>query len=127
MGNMQTCCASGRFQEGKPPKIKKSKNKKIKNKPLKFSGKTNGVGSGKGDGGVQKVVTVAEDGAERPAPAAAEAQTASPAGDIPAAEPAPAPYQQHTTAAASDTDSDGSRNESMAAARERFFGQVFLK
>lgn len=124
MGNVE-CCASGRFQEGKPPK--KPKNKKNKKKQAKVSETKNGVGGGKGDGGgVQKVVTVAEDASERAAPAETLVQAAAPASDTPADEPS---QQQDTnstqpTANTDETDADAPRNESMAVARERFFGQV---
>lgn len=124
MGNVQ-CCASGRFPEGKPPK--KPKNKK-KVKGLKgISKNSNGVGGGKGNGAVQKVVTMAEDGSEKAAPAEALVQAAPPAGDVPGGLP---PRQEENATQQtneSDSGSNSPRSESMAAARERFFGQVLIE
>lgn len=122
MGNVQ-CCANGRFREGKPKK--EPKNKKIKKKQTKDYKKKNGVsGGGKGDSGVKKVVTVAEDGSERAAPAETLAQATSPAADTLSA----TPPQQDSTAqndTLNGTETDSPRGESMTTARERFFGQVF--
>lgn len=121
MGNVQ-CCASGRFPEGKPPK--KPKNKK-KTKGLKgISKKSNGVGGAKGNGAVQKVVTMAEDGSEKAAPAEMLVQAAAPVGDVP--DGVPPRQEENETQQANDTSSGSNspRSESMAAARERFFGQI---
>lgn len=122
MGNVQ-CCASGRFPEGNLPKKPKNKKKKA----LKgVSKKSNGV-SGKGNGGVQRVVTVAEDGSERAAPAATSAeplaQTAPPIIGALTAD-APETSEEEALNESNYTDNDAPRNESMAAARERFFTQV---
>ncbi|CAH0604789.1 unnamed protein product [Chrysodeixis includens] len=118
MGNVQ-CCASGRFPKGKPPN--KPKDKK-KTKGLKgITKKSNGVGSGKGNGAVQKVVTMAEDGNEKAAPAEALVQ-APPAADVP--DGALPGLQDPAQPTGSDCESDSPRSESMAAARERFFGQI---
>ncbi|XP_026744380.1 sterile alpha and TIR motif-containing protein 1 isoform X1 [Trichoplusia ni] len=121
MGNVQ-CCASGRFPKGKPPN--KPKDKK-KTKGLKgITKKSNGVGSGKGNGAVQKVVTMAEDGSEKAAPAEAVVQALPAAADV---QDGALPRLQDSAAqqaAPSDCESDSPRSESMAAARERFFGQV---
>lgn len=113
MGNVQ-CCASGRFHEGKPPK-----KPKIKKKLKGVSKKTNGVSGGKSNGGVPKVVAVAEDGSERAAPVAAETQAQA------APQEAPAPPQEDAPDLEGlDTTDTASHGESMAAARERFFSQV---
>ncbi|XP_026744388.1 sterile alpha and TIR motif-containing protein 1 isoform X2 [Trichoplusia ni] len=121
MGNVQ-CCASGRFPKGKPPN--KPKDKK-KTKGLKgITKKSNGVGSGKGNGAVQKVVTMAEDGSEKAAPAEAVVQALPAAADV---QDGALPRLQDSAAqqaAPSDCESDSPRSESMAAARERFFGQI---
>nr|XP_021181341.2 NAD(+) hydrolase sarm1 isoform X3 [Helicoverpa armigera] len=121
MGNVQ-CCASGRFPVGKPPK--KAKNKK-KDKGLKgISKKSNSVGSGKGNGAVQKLTPMAEDGSEKAAPAETLVQAAPPAGDVP---DGVLPRQEESeTQQANDTRSGSSspHSESIAAARERFFGQI---
>lgn len=118
MGNVQ-CCASGRFQEGKPQKPKEKKKKKIKG--LKgVSKKPNGIGSVKGNGGVTKI-TVAEDGSERAPPVQPQNEKLAQAAP-PAADDAP---DQTAAENKSSTEPDGSpRNESIAVARERFFGQV---
>ncbi|XP_045542937.1 NAD(+) hydrolase sarm1 isoform X1 [Papilio machaon] len=112
MGNVQ-CCASDRFDENKQPKKPKSKGKNQK-PPKNSSEKTNGLSGDKGNGGVHKVVIVAEEASDRPAPDAALAQA-----------PLSAPATQEESQAAGTTDeNDGPRSESMAAARERFFGQI---
>lgn len=115
MGNVQ-CCASGRFHEGKPPKKPSSKKKKLKG----ISKKTNGVSGGNGNG-VQKVAAVAEDGSERAAPVAAPAQQAAPVEEVPVEE---TPQRNEPEGDSSDSGDSGSRGETMAAARERFFSQV---
>ncbi|XP_049867412.1 NAD(+) hydrolase sarm1 isoform X1 [Pectinophora gossypiella] len=122
MGNVQ-CCASGRFREGKPPKKPKvKKDKKGKNK----NSAKNSVSGGKGNGIVnpfteKEKVTVAEDKCERAAPAPAERQSQAP----PEGAQADPPQQPPTTTEHLETsEPDGPRNESMAAARERFFGQI---
>lgn len=112
MGNVQ-CCASGRFHEGKPPKKPKIKKKKLKG----VSKKTNGVSGGKGNGGVQTVVTTAEDGSERAAPVAAQTQA-------PPEEAVEPPQQNEPEATSLHSEDSASRGETMAAARERFFSQV---
>lgn len=122
MGNVQ-CCASGRFQEGKPPKKPKTKGKK--KEKSKISAKNNGVGGGKGDGSVERKV-MAEDSSERAAPAGVpvEALTqTTPAVDVPH-DPIPQGQPNDQNPEITDTDNDGLRNESMAEARERFFTQV---
>ncbi|KOB77182.1 Uncharacterized protein OBRU01_01713 [Operophtera brumata] len=122
MGNVQ-CCASGRFPEGKPPNKPKEKKK---TKGLKgVTKKTNGAGAGKGNGTVQKLVAVAEDGSKRAAPALAEphtellSQAAPPSDNVPGSEPAN--EHKHTT---EETDAAAAPNESIAVARERFFNEV---
>lgn len=123
MGNVQ-CCASGRFPKGKPPN--KPKDKK-KTKGLKgITKKSNGVGSGKGNGAVQKVVTMAEDGSEKAAPAEAVVQALPAAADVPDGALPRLQDSAAQQAAPSDCESDSPRSESMAAARERFFGQVYI-
>ncbi|KAL4714602.1 hypothetical protein ACJJTC_006648 [Scirpophaga incertulas] len=121
MGNVQ-CCASGRFHEGKPPKKPKNNKKKLKG----INKKSNGVG-GKGDGGV-KVVIVAEEGSERAAPAVAQAQAqTAPAVDVatPPRNEAPAPSELPPCYTEIENAVDnGTRGETMAAARERFFNQI---
>ncbi|KAF9790179.1 hypothetical protein SFRURICE_010839 [Spodoptera frugiperda] len=124
MGNVQ-CCASGRFPVGKPPKEAK---KKKKTKGLKgISKKNSSVSSGKGNGAVQKVATMAEDGSEKAAPAETLVQAAPTAVDVPdGLSPRP---EENETQQANDNSRSGSsspRTESMAAARERFFGQVLI-
>ncbi|XP_013180543.1 PREDICTED: sterile alpha and TIR motif-containing protein 1 isoform X2 [Papilio xuthus] len=113
MGNVQ-CCASDRFDENKQPKKPKSQGRNEK-PPKNSSDKTNGLSGDKGDRGVHKVVIVAEEASDRPAPAAALAQTTL---------PAPATQEAESQAAGTTDEHDGPRNESMAAARERFFGQI---
>lgn len=122
MGNVQ-CCASGRFREGKPPK--EPKNKKNKKKQTKDCNKKNGVsgGGGKVDQGVKKVVTVAEDGSERAAPAETLVQATSPAADTSTTSPQQDSLPQNNISNVNETDYP--RGESMTTARERFFGQVF--
>lgn len=123
MGNVQ-CCASGRFPEGKPPKKPKTKKK---TKGLKgVSKKSNGVGGAKGNGAVQKVVSMAEDGSEKAAPAETLVQAAAPVGDVP--DGLPQRQEENETQQANDSSSGSNspRSESMAAARERFFGQVHI-
>lgn len=120
MGNVQ-CCASDRFHEGKPPKKPKSK-KKNKKKQKGNSEKTNGVGGNTVDSSAQKVTKVAEDRSERVAPQEAQAQSAPPPDD-------PVKKSQDSLNMTQPTDSssvksDSPRNETTAAARERFFGQV---
>ncbi|KPI91586.1 hypothetical protein RR46_15090 [Papilio xuthus] len=112
MGNVQ-CCASDRFDENKQPKKPKSQGRNEK-PPKNSSDKTNGLSGDKGDRGVHKVVIVAEEASDRPAPAAALAQTPL---------PAPGTQEAESQAAGTTDEHDGPRNESMAAARERFFGQ----
>lgn len=127
MGNVQ-CCASGRFPEGSPPKKPKN-NKKKSNKLKGISKKSNGVGGGKNNGGVQKVVAVAEDASERAAPAAtaeAQSQVAPPNEDAPVTNPVTQTQSSPYLEDIGSTEIDGPRNESMAAARERFFGQVSI-
>ncbi|CAH1645992.1 unnamed protein product [Spodoptera littoralis] len=123
MGNVQ-CCASGRFPVGKPPK--KAKNKK-KTKGLKgVSKKNSSVSSGKGNGAVQKVATMAEDGSEKAAPAETLVQAAPTAVDVP---DGLLPRQEENEMQQANDSRSGSsspRTESMAAARERFFGQVLI-
>ncbi|CAB3242412.1 unnamed protein product [Arctia plantaginis] len=124
MGNVQ-CCASGRFPESKPPN--KPKNKK-KTKGLKgISKESNGVGGGKGNGAVQKVVTMAEDSSERPAPTEAPVQSSPPNTDVP--DGGTVRQEENSTQDANvvDFDTNAPRTESMAAARERFFNQVHPK
>ncbi|XP_013195889.2 NAD(+) hydrolase sarm1 isoform X2 [Amyelois transitella] len=126
MGNVQ-CCASGRFHEGKLPNKPKDKTKKKKSKGI--SKKNSGDSGANKNGSVQKVVTVAEDGSERPAPAEAQTQT-SPAketpnvGDPTRQETAPHTDQHPPEADLDNTDGIGPRTESMAVARERFFTQI---
>lgn len=120
MGNVQ-CCASDRFLEGKPPKKPKNK-KKSKKKQKGNSEKTNGVSGGTVDGSVQKIAKVAEDNSERVAPETAQAQSSPPPDD-------PVKKSQESLnmtqpVDSSSTKSDTPRNETTAAARERFFGQV---
>lgn len=122
MGNVQ-CCASGRFPVGKPPK--KPKNKK-KSKGLKGISKKNSVGSGKGNGAVQKGVTMAEDGSEKAAPAETLVQAAAPAGDVTDGLPLRQEENEMQQASDNSSGSNSPRSESMAAARERFFGQVLI-
>lgn len=107
---------------GKAPK--KPKNKK-KLKGLKDK-KTNGVTSGKGNGAVQNVVKMAEDGSEKAAPAETMVQAAAPAGDV--HDGLPPRQEENETQEANNTSSrsNSPRSESMAAARERFFGQVLI-
>lgn len=120
MGNVQ-CCASGRFPEGKPPN--KPKNKK-KEKGLKgVSKKSNGVG-GKGNGAVQKVVKMAEDGSERTAPADALVQTTPPTVDVPDGGNVRQEENTMQEADVNESETNAPRNESMATARERFFNQI---
>ncbi|CAH2086317.1 unnamed protein product [Euphydryas editha] len=119
MGNVQ-CCASNRLLEGKTSK--KPKNKKKKQK--ESSEKTNGVGGGNINETVNKVTKVAEDNSDRPTPQAAQAQAqASPPPDDPVKK------SQESLNMTQQTDSNSikseTRNETMAAARERFFGQVY--
>ncbi|KPJ06181.1 hypothetical protein RR48_14623 [Papilio machaon] len=120
MGNVQ-CCASDRFDENKQPKKPKSKGKNQK-PPKNSSEKTNGLSGDKGNGGVHKVVIVAEEASDRPAPDAALAQAplSAPATQAPLSAPA---TQEESQAAGTTDENDGPRSESMAAARERFFGQ----
>lgn len=120
MGNVQ-CCASGRFPEGKPPN--KPKNKK-KEKGLKgVSKKSNGVG-GKGNGAVQKVVKMAEDGSERTAPADALVQTTPPTVDVTDGGNVRQEENTMQEADVNESETNAPRNESMATARERFFNQI---
>lgn len=126
MGNVQ-CCASGRrFPEGKPQN--KPKEKKKKAKGLKgVTKKTNGAGAGKGNGSVQKVITVAEDKTERAAPAGPQtevlAQAAPPVNDASGPQ---VPQDHNTTQRNPQTEETDAAapNESIAVARERFFNQV---
>lgn len=70
------------------------------------------------------MVTVAEDGSERPAPVETLAQSTSPAADtLSAASPQQDSPQHNDNYNVNETDSP--RGESMTTARERFFGQVF--
>lgn len=126
MGNVQ-CCASGRFSGGDLPK--KQKSKKKKSKGLKgISKKTNSVGGGKTNGGIQKVVNVAEDASERVAPAATPAETlvqaAPPLADTPPNNVSEQPQETMQSDSTDATETDSPRSESMAEARERFFGQI---
>ncbi|XP_032513836.2 NAD(+) hydrolase sarm1 isoform X1 [Danaus plexippus] len=119
MGNVQ-CCSSD-LQEGK--QIKKQKNKKkTKKKQKKNSGNINGLGGAKLDSNCgEKVATVAED-TERAAPKEAQAQNMHP--DI---KPVNKSQESLNVTQPDDTNSNKSQpsqNESMAAARERFFNQV---
>lgn len=119
MGNVQ-CCASDRLHEGKPPKKPKNK-KKTKKKQKENSEKTNGVGGGRIDEGVQKVATMAEDTSERAAPKAAQAQNSPPKDSV----HKPEDTKNMTQNSENNSDkSDSPKNENMATARERFFGQV---
>ena len=108
---------------GKPPK--KPKNKK-KSKGLKGITKKNSVSGGKGNGAVQKVATMAEDGSEKAAPAETLVQAAAPEGDVP--DGLPPRQEENETQQANDTSSGSNspRSESISAARERFFGQVLI-
>lgn len=120
MGNVQ-CCASDRLHEGKPPKKPKN-NKKTKKKQKENSEKTNGVGGGRIEEGVQKVAKVAEDTSERAAPKAAQAQNSPPPEDsVKNSEDSKNMTQPSET---NSVKSDTAKNENMATARERFFGQV---
>ncbi|XP_032513837.2 NAD(+) hydrolase sarm1 isoform X2 [Danaus plexippus] len=119
MGNVQ-CCSSD-LQEGK--QIKKQKNKKkTKKKQKKNSGNINGLGGAKLDSNCgEKVATVAED-TERAAPKEAQAQNMHP--DI---KPVNKSQESLNVTQPDDTNSNKSQpsqNESMAAARERFFNQI---
>ncbi|CAH2073674.1 unnamed protein product, partial [Iphiclides podalirius] len=116
MGNVQ-CCASDRFDKANSPDRPKGKGKKGKQRKGP-SEKTNGIGGDKGDGGVHKVVIVAEEAKKRAAAAAELPQSSSTA-----PEPS-APQQEPPKEDPSSTETDAPRGESMAAARERFFGQV---
>ncbi|CAG4989031.1 unnamed protein product [Parnassius apollo] len=113
MGNVQ-CCADDRFTEGKPPK--QTNNKKIQ--PKETSEKTNGLGGDKGN--VHKVVVVAEEASKRAAPTTELAQ--SPPTEVPANGPTTTEAVQQQNM--STTGTDAPRVESMAVARERFFGQI---
>lgn len=119
MGNVQ-CCASD-LLEGKASKKPKNK-KKNKKEQKESSEKTNGgVGGGTINESVNKVTKVAEDNSDRPAPQVAQAQASPPPDN-------PVKNSQNSLNMTHPTDSNSikseTRNETMATARERFFGQV---
>lgn len=120
MGNVQ-CCANDRFHEGKPPKKLKNK-KKNKKKQNGNSEKTNGIGGNTVDNSAQKVTKVAEDSSERVAPQEAHAQTAPPPNNP--VEKSQDSLNMTQPVNSTSVESDTPRNETTAAARERFFGQV---
>lgn len=119
MGNVQ-CCASD-LLEGKASKKPKNK-KKNKKEQKESSEKTNGVGGGTINESVNKVTKVAEDNSDRPAPQVAQAQ-ASPPPDNPVKNSQDSLNMTHPTD--SNSIKSETRNETMATARERFFGQVY--
>lgn len=123
MGNVQ-CCTSGRFPEGKPQN--KPKEKKKKTKGLKGVTKKNtSAGAGKGNGTVQKLVAVAENGSERAEPAQAEPQTEVLSQASPPSDNTPGPEAAHEHEHSNEeTDAAAAPNESIAVARERFFNEV---
>lgn len=129
MGNVQ-CCARGRFQEGKPSKKTKNNKKINKKQQVDNSVARNGLGGGKREEGVNKVLIVAEDGSERAAPAMAPAETQgqSPVNanghPVDASRPVEPQREQEALNQSQDNILPQHPNESMAAARERFFGQV---
>lgn len=127
MGNVQ-CCASGRFPEGKPSKKLNSKNKNKKNILSNQSDKNNG--KSKGDKSVHKAATVAEDKSKPAAPATANGLLAPPVDTGPSITGSPMNGTQQPTKEQTQqtstvpTESAHQSIESIAAARERFFGQV---
>lgn len=126
MGNVQ-CCAGGRFHEGRPAKKPKDKKKNEKQKSSDISDKNNGLGICKTEEKNQKIEKVAEERSEKAAPASLPAEAAhadAPDATIQRSNPVEQQTRQTNITEPSSIAPPHYTTESMATARERFFGQV---